>query len=179
LAITREKKEQIVAKYVELLGNSSAIVFVYMRHVAVNQVTQLRAKIRETGAGYRVVKNTLFKLALTQAGMPMPDAFDGPVAVAFCTEDIAPTVKAIDDFGNSLGDEEFEIIGGIVGQDVLDAKSAKALADLPSRDMLFAQVLAGIGAPANQLAGVVASGIRQVVYAIQARVDQLKEQEAA
>jgi large subunit ribosomal protein L10 len=126
-----------------------------------------------------VIKNTLFRRALMEAGMPVPDTLAGPVAVAFCPEDIAPTVKAINNFGNSLAQEDFGIIGGIIGNDVLDATGAKALADLPSRDMLFAQVLAGIGAPANQLAGTIASGIRQVLYAIQSRVDQLQEQEAA
>ena len=179
MAITKEKKNELINLYVERLENSQAIVFVYMRHVTVNQITQLRAKIRETGAGYSVVKNTLFKLALTRIGMPMSDALTGPVAVAFCPEDIAPTIKAINEFRNSLDQENFAIVGGIIGNDVLDAESAKALANLPSRDMLFAQVLAGIGAPANQLAGVIAGGIRQVLYALQARVDQLKEQEAA
>ena len=179
MAITREKKEQLINLYVEQLQNSQAIVLVYMRHVPVNQITQLRAKIRETGAYYSIVKNTLFKRALTQVGMPTPDVLTGPIAVAFCPEDIAPAVKALNTFGNSLDKEAFAIIGGIVDQDVLDAKGTKALADLPSRDTLFAQVLAGINAPANQLAGTIAGGIRQVLYALQARVDQLKEQEAA
>jgi large subunit ribosomal protein L10 len=179
LAITKEKKQELTKLYVDRLQDSQAIVFVHMHHVSVNQVTQLRAKIRETGASYSVIKNTLFRLALTEAGMPIPDILTGPVAVAFCPEDVAPTVKAINTFGNSFDQEDFGIIGGIIDNDVLDAKGAKALADLPSRDMLFAQVLAGIGAPATQLTGAIAGGIRQVLYALQARVDQLQEQEAA
>jgi large subunit ribosomal protein L10 len=179
LAITKEKKEQLVDLYVEQLKNSQALVFVYMRYVPVNQITQLRAKIRETGATYSVVKNTLFRRALAQMEMPVPDFLTGPVAVAFCTEDIAPTVKALNTFGGSIAEENFAIIGGLIDQDVLGPKEAKALADLPSRDALFAQVLAGIGAPASSLVGTISSGIRQVLYALQARVDQLQEQEAA
>lgn len=179
MAIKQDKKQELISLYADRLQSSQAIVFVYMQHVPVNQITQLRARIRETGASYSVVKNTLFKRALTEAGMPIPDILRGPVAVAFCTEDIAPTVKAINSFGNAFAQEDFGIIGGIIGNDVLDAAGAKALADLPSRDTLFAQVLASIGAPANQLAGTIASGIRQVLYALQSRVDQLQEQEAA
>jgi large subunit ribosomal protein L10 len=179
LAITKEKKQQWIQEYVDLLENSQAVVFVYARGISVNEVTQLRRKVRETGATYLVVKNTLFKRALTQVEKPVPGFLSGPVCVAFCTEDIAPTVKAINEFDDSVGDREFEVIGGIVGSDIVDAKSAKALASLPSREILFAQLLSGIHAPATQLAGVIASGIRQVVNVLQARVDQLKEQETA
>jgi large subunit ribosomal protein L10 len=179
LAITKEKKQMLVEKYCDLLGNSEAAVFVKSRGLSVAEVTELRGKIREVGGSYSVVKNTLFRLALAQADLPVPDAITGPISVSFCPEDIAPVVKAIRDFAKKVDDREFEIVGGIVGRDLLDAHAAAALASLPTRDVLFAQLLAGINAPGTQLAGVVASGIRQVLYVLQARVDQLQEGEAA
>jgi large subunit ribosomal protein L10 len=179
LAITREKKQELVKGYGDLLNNCEAVVFVKSRGLSVAEVTELRGKIREVGGSYSVVKNTLFRLALAQAGLPVPDVISGPIAVGFCPEDIAPVVKVIKDFAKKVDDREYEIVGGIVGNDVLDARAADALASLPTRDVLFSQLLAGINAPATQLAGVMASGIRQVLYVLQARVDQLQEGEAA
>jgi len=179
LAITKAKKQAVVERYVDLLGNCEAVVFVKSRGLTVAEVTELRGKIRQVGGRYSVVKNTLFRLALAQADLPVPDVISGPIAVSFCPEDIAPVVKAIKDFAKNMADREFEIIGGIVGTDMLGAREADALASLPTRDVLFSQLLAGINAPATQLAGVMASGIRQVLYVLQARVDQLKEGETA
>lgn len=179
MAITSEKKRELVEAYVGLLGNSNAVVFLQTRGLTVAEVTALRTKIRGTGSTYRVVKNTLFQRALAQAGMPVPDIFTGPISVAFCSEAISATVKAIQDAAKTLVDREFEVIGGIMDNQVLDVAQANALASLPSKEMLFAQVLAGINAPAAQLVGVVASGLRQVVSVLQARVDQLEEGGAA
>ena len=192
MAITKEKKQVILEGYVGSLESSEAVVFVYSRGLTVAEVTDLRNKIREAGGKYSVVKNTLFRLALSQAGRPVPDVIQGPIAAAFCPDNIAPTVKAITDFGKSLDDEcEFEVVGGLVGQDALDGKGAEALASFPTKDTLFAQILAGMNAPGTQLVGVMASGIRQtlnvlqaggvqqVYNVLQARIAQLKEGEAA
>jgi large subunit ribosomal protein L10 len=172
LAITREKKDQLLQTYVSLLGDSQAIVFVSSRGLSVAQVTELRVKIRETGAKYHVIKNTLFRLALDQAGMPVPEFLTGPTAIAFCVEDIAPVIEAIEDFARDLEESRFEIKGGIVGDEVLDAGGAKALADLPSKETLFTQILVGINAPGTQLTGLVANSIRQVVNLLQASTGQ-------
>ena len=191
MAINKEKKAQLLETYVSLLGDSQAIVVVSALGLTVAEVTQLRVKIRESGARFHVVKNTLFRRALTQAGMPAPDFVQGPLSVAFCVEDIAPVVKAINDFAKDLGERPFEVKGGIVDTDVLDSAGAKALADMPSKDVFFAQILAGIQAPGTQLVGVLTSTLRQtvtvlqagagrqLVNVLQARVDQLKEGSAA
>ena len=172
MAITKERKNQLLETYVSLLGDSQAVVFVSALGLTVAEVSQLRSKIRETGAGYHMVKNTLFERALTQMGMPVPDFIHGPVSVAFCVEDIAPAVKAIQDFANGLGDRPFEITGSIVDNDILGSEQANALADLPSKATLFAQILAGINAPATQVTGIVANTVRQILNVLQARVDQ-------
>jgi large subunit ribosomal protein L10 len=187
LAISKEKKTQLLETYVSLLGDSQAIVVVSALGLTVAEVTQLRVKIRESGARFHVVKNTLFRRALTQAGLPAPDFIQGPLSIAFCVEDIAPVVKAINEFADNLGERPFEIKGGIVDTDVLDSEGAKALADMPSKEVFFAQILAGINAPGTQLVGVLSNTLRQtvtvlqaaagrqLVNVLQARVDQLKE----
>ncbi len=191
MAISKEKKAQLLETYVSLLGDSQAIVVVSSLGLTVAEVTQLRVKIRESGARFHVVKNTLFRRALTQAGMPVPDFVEGPLSVAFCVEDIAPVVKAINEFADDLGERPFEIRGGIVDADVLGPDGAKALADMPSKEVFFAQILSGIKAPGSQLVGVLSSVLRetvtvlqagagrQLVNVLQARVDQLKEGSAA
>lgn len=168
MAITREKKNQLLQMYVSLLGDSQAVVFVSSRGLTVAEVTQLRTKIRETGAKYHVVKNTLFRRALDQAGMPVPEFLTGPMAIAFCVQDIAPVLKAIQDFAKALDEREFQVTGGIVGNDVLDADGANALADLPSKDMLFAKILGSLNAPGTQLTGLLSSSIRQMLNLLQA-----------
>jgi large subunit ribosomal protein L10 len=179
LAITREKKEELVEGYVDLLKNSQAVVFIRLQGLSVAEVTDLRSRVRDVGGSYSVIKNTLFKLALTQVDKPVPDLLNGPISATFCPEDFASVVRVINEFARGMGDREFGIVGGIIEQETLDATAAKALASLPSKEMLFAQILAGINAPGTQLAGVVASGIRNVLNVLQARVDQLQEGEAA
>jgi large subunit ribosomal protein L10 len=159
LAINKEKKAQLLETYVSLLGDSQALVVVSALGLTVAEVTQLRVKVRESGARFHVVKNTLFRRALTQAGMPAPDFLKGPVSVAFCVEDIAPVVKAINEYADGLGDRPFEIIGGIVETDVLDPEGTKTL---------------------RQTVTVLQAGAgRQLVNVLQARVDQLKEGSAS
>lgn len=179
MAITKGKKEELVRTYVDLLAHSQAVVFVRSRGLSVAEVTGLRSKVRDAGSNYHVIKNTLFRLALDEAKMPVPDMLSGPVSVTFCGEDIAPAVKAISDFAGTIGEREFQIIGGIVDNQVVGAEKAKSLATLPTKETLFVQILTGINAPAAKLAGVVTSSVRQILNVLQARVDQLQEGEAA
>ena len=180
LAISREKKEELVEQYVGLLRDSHAVVFVQSRGLSVPEVERLRNRIRETGGNYAVIKNTLFRLALKQSEMQVPDMIDGPLAVTFCPEDVAPVVQVIDRFAGEMGDErEFSIVGALFEGQVLSPQRAQSLATLPSKDTLFAQLLAGINAPGSQVVGAIASGVRQVLNVLQARVDQLEGTEAA
>lgn len=179
MAITRQKKKDLIQSYVDLLAQSNAIVLSRSRGLSVAQVTELRTRAREMGSRYQVVKNTLFRQALAQNGVDMTKGLEGPISVTFCFGDIAPVVEAIQKFGDSITEGEFEIVGGVMEKQVLDAANAKRLATLPTKDALFAQILAGINAPAAQLSGIVAGGIRQVLTVLQARVDQLQKSSPA
>jgi large subunit ribosomal protein L10 len=180
LAITKERKEELVEKYVGLLKDSHAIVFVQSQGLSVPEVEQLRNRVREAGGSYSVIKNTLFRLALERTDTVVPPTMNGPLAVTFCLEDVTPVVKVIDSFAREMGeDRDFGIVGGVLEGEILDAEKARSLASLPSKEVLFAQILAGINAPGSQLVGTIANGVRQILNVLQARVDQLQEREAA
>jgi len=178
LPITKERKEEIVTKLSEDLSKVQALILSDYRGLPTAELAKLRNELRGKKAGLHVVKNTLLELALKRAGMPVPeDLIDGTTAVAFCFNDIAGPAKAITDF---LRDKEnIKIKGAIMGGNVLRGAEAEALATLPTRDQLFGRLLGTINAPGTQVAGVVASGIRQVLYLLKARAEQLEKQGAS
>jgi large subunit ribosomal protein L10 len=173
LAISREHKVELVEQYKELIEKSQGTIFVDYRGLQVSQMEQLRRSLRESGSTVHVVKNRLMKIVLSDVGMQTPDEWlDGPTAVAFCYDEVPPIAKAVTEFAK---DAPLTIKGGILSGEALSVDQVKSLADLPSREMLLAQALGTINAPATQVVGVVASGIRQVLNVLQAYVDKLEE----
>ncbi len=176
MAISREKKEELVAGYVKQLSNSEAIIVTDYRGLTVPQLQELRGKIREADGSFSVVKNTLAGLALQQAGLPaIDDMLTGPIGIGFCGSNVPGVAKAITDFAK--GNDKFMVKGGLMGQTILNEDAVKSLASLPSLDVLRAQILGLISAPASQLAGVVAGSVRQLVNVVNAYAE--KENEAA
>lgn len=177
MPVSRERKEELIAALTEDLSKTQAIIITDYRGLPTAELARLRNQLRGMKSGLHVAKNTLFTLALQRAGMPVPeDLLDGPTAIAFCYGDIAGPAKALNDF---LKDKEVKVKGAIMGGSVLRGAEATALAALPSREQLFGRLLGTINAPGTQVAGVVASGIRQVLYGLKSRVDQLEKQGAA
>jgi large subunit ribosomal protein L10 len=175
LAITQEKKETLVKGYLDELNVSEAIIITSYRGLRVAQVEQLRRKIREADGSFAIVKNTLAGRALKEAGLPVVDELlTGPVGIGFCRHNVSGVAKAITDF--SKQHELLAIKGGLLGNRVIDENGVRSLANLPSLDVLRAQLLGLINAPASQLAGVVASGVRQLVNVVNAYAE--KEAEA-
>jgi len=178
LALSREKKETILAKYVEDLKNSSAIFLTKYKGLTVNEMTDLRRKLRKADGGYTIVKNTLAKKALAEAGLTgLDELFEGPVGISFSYGDPPPVAKALVEFAKDA--DALELKGGLLGNVFLDEAAVKNLADLPPMEVIRAQLLGVISAPATQLAGVVASGVRQVVNVVKAYADAAEEETAA
>lgn len=174
---TKERKEELVAQLTQDLKKTQALIFTDYRGLPVAELQKLRHQLRGMQTGLRVAKNTLIKLALQRAGMPVPeDLLEGPTALVFCFRDIATPAKALNDF---LKDKELKIKGAMMGGNILRGAEANALANLPSREQLYGKLLGTINAPGTQVAGVVASGIRQVLYLLKARAEQLEKQGAA
>ena len=129
MAITRKKKEELVALYKELIENTPAMVFTNYQGTTVAQVKSLRAKLKDSNTTYAVVKNTLFELALRESGRVAPEELlNGANAVAFCGEDIGKSVTALKAWIKDA--KVVEITGAILENSVLDSKNADALSDL-------------------------------------------------
>jgi large subunit ribosomal protein L10 len=176
LAISKEKKKQMVADYVDNLSRSRAMILADYRGLTVANITQLRQNLREVDGSFHVVKNSLFELALKEAGLPVPTEYlQGPVAVGFCYGDTPPVAKALVDFAKGL--DVLEIKAAILGTDIIDAEGVKGLADLPPRDVLRAQLLGAIQGPMSNLVSVLNAPMREIAQVLRARSEQ--DQEAA
>jgi large subunit ribosomal protein L10 len=174
LAISREKKEEMVADYADNLSRSRAMILTDYRGLTVANITQLRQNLREVDGAFQVVKNTLFQRALEQAGMPVPtEHLEGPLAVGFCFGDTPPVAKALVDFAKQV--EMLQIKGAILGTELLDAQGVRGLADLPPRDVLRAQLLAAIQGPMSNLVSVLAAPMREIAQVLKARSEQGQE----
>jgi large subunit ribosomal protein L10 len=178
LAISRERKEELVRQYTERLQASKALVLVDYQGVRVAESEQLRRSLRENEATLQVVKNRMLKLALAQVGIELPQEWlDGPTAIAFCRGEVPTVAKVLGDFAQEVA--TFSIKGGLMETAVLSVEQIAVLANLPPRPVLLAQVLGAFNAPASQLVGAVAGGIRQVLNVLQAYVDKLESADPA
>lgn len=176
MPVTRKRKEELIAELAKELGNAQALILTDYRGLPTAELAGLRNQLRGMKSGLHVTKNTLVILALKRAGLPAPDdLLAGPTAIAFCYSDIAGPARALNDF---MKDKEIKVKGAILGGSVLRGAEAAVLATLPSRNQLFGRLLGTINVPGTQVAGVVASGIRQVLYVLKARAEQLQKQAA-
>ncbi len=165
MALTRKRKEELLALYKEWFENSQAAFVVEYHGLTMSMVDDLRAKMRESGGEFHVVKNTLAKMALAELGYEVPEGlFQNPVAVGFAKEDVAGVAKAIVDAKL----EALTIKGGFMGKELLDEAKVKQLASLPSLDVLRAQLLGVISAPASKLVRTLAEPGRGLAAVVKA-----------
>jgi len=171
LAIKRERKVELLDIYRTQVKRSSALVFTNFRGLSVANLQSLRTRLGETNTGFMVVKNSLLGIALKENGLPSPESLlSGPNAVAFVGEDIGRSVKSILDWikAEKIG----EVSGALLGNSVLDARNAEALAELPSKEQVLAQVLGAINAPASSLARLLNAPSASLARVINAHVEQ-------
>jgi len=173
LAISKEKKEEIVADLIAKFSRSKAAILTDYRGLTVVEISQLRNQMREVKSGYHVVKNRLTKLAIEEAGLPVPESLlTGPTAIGFCYEDAVAPAKVLMEFAKES--KVLSIKGGLLGGKVITADDVLALAALPSRETLLAQVIAGMQAPLAGLVNVLKGPTRALIYILQARAKQLE-----
>jgi large subunit ribosomal protein L10 len=176
LAISKERKNDLLAQYEDAVQQSRALIITEYRGLSTPELGRLRAAVRDANGVYNVVKLTLFRLALERAGLAVPEELlMGPVAVGFCYEEVPAVAKAFKDFAK--GQENLEVKGGIMGDKLLSRADVEALADLPPLEVVRAQLLGVLSGPARNVASVMASGVRQVVNVLNAYAEE--DQEAA
>lgn len=167
MALTKERKNELVAEYTELLEQSKGVIFTEYRGLSNKELTKLRRAVSESNGSYLVTKLTLLRIALDQAGYPVPDDLIGaPFAVGFCLDEVPGVAKAFTEFADE--NELLVLRGGVVGGQWVDSAQVEALADLPPLDVLRAQILGLLDAPASNIVGVLQSGISGVVNVLDA-----------
>lgn len=161
MAVSKERKKEIVAAYQEWLGNSQGVFLAEYIGLSVKNMDALREKVRDAGGEFHVIKNTLGKIAFEESGYEVPeDLFLGSTAAGFAFEDAPAMAKALSDFSKSV--DFLKIKGGYLEKNMVSVDEIKALADLPPLPVVQAQLLGTLMAPASQLARVLAEPARQV-----------------
>jgi large subunit ribosomal protein L10 len=162
--LNREQKAAAVAEIADQIRASDAVFAVDFRGISVPQAAELRTRLRDADATFRVVKNTLTERAADEADAEALKALlEGPTALTFVRGDAATAAKAISGFAR--GTDTLAFKGGLLGGEALDADQVVAISRLPARDVLF-----------GQLVGVVASPITGVVRTLNALIGGLASQ---
>jgi large subunit ribosomal protein L10 len=171
LAISKERKDEMVARYAEWANRSQALVVTQYTGLTMKQIDELRSKIRESGGEFHIVKNTLGKVAFKEAGLPLQeDYFEGSTAVGFAFKDAPAMAKTLTEFART--NEFVKIKGGYLEKRPINPEEVKALADLPPLDVLRAQLLGTLLAPASKLVRTLAEPARQLAAVLQAYADK-------
>jgi len=174
LALSREQKEQLVKGYGERLARAQVVIWSRNQGLTVQEAMALRGQLRAAGAEALVVKNTLMRIALEQAEMATSEELSsGPCLVTFVYDDIAPAAKAVVDFARA-SDDKLTVMGGLVGNELVDASQIRALASLPPRDVLLGQVVGTIQAPISGFVRALAAIMGGMLNVLNARVNQLE-----
>lgn len=150
--MNRDEKVQAVQDLNGIFTNAGVVVVTHYSGLTVADVTQLRVQMAEAGANFRVIKNRLAKIALD--GTPcagISELLAGPIAIAF-SEDFVAAPKVVATFAEQ--NDNLVILGGVMGETILNVDDVEALAALPSLDELRAKLLSLFNAPATRIAGV-------------------------
>jgi large subunit ribosomal protein L10 len=167
LAITKERKEEVLSLYADWMKRSQAVILVEYTGVKMKDLDNIRAKIREAGGEFHVVKNTLARRAFADNGMQFPsDYLVKSTAVSFAFSDPASTAKALTDATKGLG--FIKVKGGFMGRQALNAAQIKALAEMPPLPVVRAQLLGVLQAPAGKLVRTIAEPARGLAAVLKA-----------
>lgn len=169
-----EEKQKVVAQLQAKLEKANLIIFTDYRGLNVEDMTTLRNRLRMPGVEYRVVKNSMMQIALGQCGYEgIVNQIEGPNAVLFSNDELVAPAKAIYQFIKEH--KKLEVRMGILQGQVTGAERIKALADLPPKEVLLAQVVGTMQAPITGLVYVLNANLTGLARAL----DQIREQKAA
>lgn len=178
MAITKERKNELIQQYGEWLNRSQLQIVLTYTGLTMKDVDLLRSKLREAGGEFHVVKNTLAKLAFQQAGMPLPEKlFDESTAVAYAFEEAPVFAKALTDFAKSS--DFVQVKGGYLDKIPISSADVKNLADMPPLPVMRAQLLGVILAPASKLVRTLAEPARGLAAVIKAHAEPEAAAQAA
>lgn len=174
MAFTKEEKTKMLEQYEDWLVRSRAVFMLEFNKMNMKEIDNVRAKARETGAEFHVVKNTIFSLALDQVGAEKQEELELTTLVGFAFEDAPSLAKIVNDASRT---DIFKIKGGFLGKRAISTTDIKALADLPPLPVVRAQLLGVLMAPASKFVRTVVEPARGLAAVVKAYSE--KEQEAA
>lgn len=170
------QKEQIISEMTEKFSKANSFFLADFSGIDVNTINQLRKKFREANVEYRVVKNTLAKLSLKNAGIEgMEDYLAGVNAYAISYEDPSLPLKVVDGFKKNLNGK-FKLKAGYFEGDVIGPEQIGKITKLPSREQLLSQVLGTLQAPMTKLLGTLQANITNFFGVLKALEEKNKEQ---
>lgn len=171
-------KVQAVDEIKERFSGAEGAVLTEYRGLSVTEMAELRASLREAGADYKVLKNTLSRIAAKEVGLEdLEEMLAGPTAVAFCHSDPAGVAKALDDASKRF--PVLVIKGGVLGGKVIGADQAKELARLEPRETQLAKIAMMMNSPLQQTANVIGALLRDLGSMLAQVTEQKRESEAA
>jgi large subunit ribosomal protein L10 len=174
--MARPEKEASIAELKEDLQNCSVAIMTKYQGITVEEVTNLRASLRAEKVKFKVYKNTLARRALDELKLSDAAAFmEGPTVWAFSKDPVAPA-RILKKYAKDI--QAIQVRGGILEGKAVDAAMLDALADLPSRDQLIAQVVGVIAAPLRNFMGALSAVPRNFLGVVEA-VKKKKEEGAA
>src|SRR5579875_1645862 len=167
----RPGKVAVVEEVREQFRDCDAAILTEYRGLKVKDLAALRRSLRQSGGEYKIYKNTLVTLAAREASLQdVEPMLTGPTGIAFVKGDAAAVAKALRDFART---NPFLVVkGGVLGEKILGAAETSALADLPSREVLLAQLAGALAAPLQQMAGLLQALPRNLAYGLAALRDK-------
>ena len=170
----KEQKAEQVELLTEKLKKAKVAVLTDYRGLTVKQMQDLRGKLRTGNVEYRVVKNTLARRAADAAGYKdLESELKGPVAIAFGYDDLSVASRLINEFVRATR-LKLDVVGGLVEGRVFSSNQIKQLADLPSRDVLIAQLMGTLQSPVAQLVGIMQTPLQQLLGTLEAYKTKLE-----
>ena len=167
------EKQAIVAELTEKLQNAAAGVLVDYKGITVAEDTALRAEMRKNGVDYAVVKNTLTRFAVKNAGLEeLSSVLEGTTSLAVSATDPVAPAKVVNEFAKKMNGSKFVIKAGFVDGKVISVDEIKALAELPSKEVLLSMLLSAMQGPVRGLAVSLDATISGLARALQAVADQ-------
>jgi large subunit ribosomal protein L10 len=167
----RPEKVAVVNEVRDRLSSADAAILTEYRGLNVTEIANLRRSLREAGGEYTIYKNSLVRFAVRELGLSeLEGLLVGPTAIAFVDGDAARVAKSLRDFART--NQNLVIKGGILGTTVLTAADTTALAELPSREQLLAQLAGAMAAPLQQLAGLLQAIPRNFAYGLRALAEK-------
>ncbi len=166
MAFSKEQKTEMLSTYESWLKKSQAVFVIEYKKMTQKDLDGLRAKVREAGGEFHMVKNTLMNLALERVGLSDTGVFDGATIVGFAFSDAPAMAKVFSDATRNT--EIFKVKGGYLGTQPMNPSAVKALADLPPLPVMRARLLGVLQAPAAQLVRTVAEPARSLASVFRA-----------